>query len=141
MANEFGRNIQDATYVATFALPTTLLETAAKTSAIWDIGTAPFKDENIEVELSVPALSSTIAPAAATVGVTYQWESSSTSTFSVVARKIVSQTIVGSGSGVVATVVRGRLPSNCERYIRAKIFISTTCTDASAVTATASLRF
>lgn len=142
MANEFGRNTQDASLnPATFALPTTLLAAGSKTSAAIDLGADTVKGANFEVDLLVPTLSDTIAPAAATGGVTYSIESSTTSTFVAVARTIVSKTIAGSASGVAQTNLRTRVPSDCERYIRARVLLATTCTDASAVSATLTLRF
>ena len=143
MANEYAKNVQDASLnPATFALPTTLLTAGSKTSAAVDLGADTIKPENIEIELLVPTLNSTIAPAASTGGVTYSIESGVTSTFSDgAARIIVSKTIAGSASGVAQTVLRTRVPSDCERYIRARVFLATTATDASAVAATLSLRF
>jgi len=142
MANEFARNIQDASLnPATFALPTTIASAGSKTSAAVDLGADTVKPESIEVELLVPTLSDTIAPAGSTAGVTYSIESSTTSTFAAVARTIVSQNLVGTGSGVAQTAVRTRVPSNCERYIRARVLLGTTATDASAVSATLTLRF
>lgn len=142
MANEFARNIQDASLnPAVFALPTTLVAAGSKTSAAVDLGADTFKPANFELELSIPALSDTIAPAGATGGVTYSIESSATSTFSAVARTIVSKNLVGAGSGVAATLVRTRVPSDCERYVRARVLLATTCTDASAVSGTLTLRF
>jgi len=142
MANEFARNIQDASLnPATFALPTTIASGGSKTSAAVDLGADTFKPEAIEVELSVPALSDTIAPAASTAGVTYSIESSTTSNFAAVARTVASINIAGSASGVAATALRTRVPSNCERYIRGRVLLGTTATDASAVAATLTLRF
>jgi hypothetical protein len=142
MANEFARNIQDASLnPATFALPTTLQVAGATKSAAIDLGTDTVKPENVEVELLVPTLNSTMAPAAATVGATYEIFASTSSTLNVVSRTIAAVTTVGSASGVAQTALRGRLPSNCERYIGARVYLSTTCTDASAVSATLTLRF
>lgn len=142
MANEFVRNRQDASLnPATFALPTTLLAANSKQSAAIDIGADTFKPENIEVELSIPALNSTIAPAASTGGVTYAIESGTTSTFTTASRTIGSITIAGSASGVAATALRARVPSDCERYLRARVTLATTCTDASAVAGTFTIRF
>lgn len=139
MANEFARNIQDASLnPVTFALPTTV---GNKTSAAVDLGADTFKPERFELELSVPALTDTMAPATSTAGVTYSIESSTTSTFSAIARTIVSKNLVGAGSGIAATALRTRVPSDCERYIRAKIALGTTCADSSAVSGTLSLRF
>ena len=142
MANEFARNLQDASLnPATFALPTTIAAAGSKTSAAIDLGADTVKTSNLEVELLVPTLSDTIAPAASTAGVTYSIETSTTSTFAAVARTIVSKTIAGSASGVAQTALRCRLPSDCERYIRARVLLGTTCTDASAVAGTLTLRF
>jgi hypothetical protein len=143
MANEFGLNIQDASLnPATFALPTTLLTAGSKTSAAVDLGADTVKPSSIELELLVPTLNSTMMPAAATGGVVYSIESGVTSTFSDgAARVLVSKTIAGSASGVAQTALRCRLPSDCERYIRARVALPTTATDASAVAATLSLRF
>lgn len=143
MSNEYARNRQDAQLnPATFALPTTLLTAGSKTSAAVDLGADTVKPENIEVELLVPTLNSTIAPAAATAGVTYSIESATTSTFSDgAARIIVSKTIAGSANGVDQIRLRTRVPSDCERYIRARVLLATTCTDASTVSATLTLRF
>lgn len=142
MANEFARNRQDASLnPATFALPTTLLAAGSKQSAAIDLGVDTYKGETVEVELSIPALNSTIAPAGATGGVTYAIESGTTSTFTTASRIIGSITIAGSGSGVAATVLRARVPSDCERYVRARVTLATTCTDASAVAGTLTIRF
>lgn len=142
MANEFARNRQDANInPATFALPTTIASAGSKTSAAVDLGADTVKSECFEVELSVPALTDTMAPAASTAGVTYSIESSTTSTFAAVARTIVSKNLVGTGSGVAATVLRTRVPSDCERYIRARVLLGTTATDASTLAATLTLRF
>jgi hypothetical protein len=140
MANEFARNIQDASLnPATFTLPNAA--STSTTSAAVDLGTDVYKTERLELELSVPALSNTIAPAGATAGVNYIIESSTTSTFAAIARQIVNQNLVGTGSGVAATKVRCRVPSNCEQFIRAKVTLNATCTDASALAGTLTLRF
>jgi hypothetical protein len=143
MANEFAKNIQDASLnPATFALPTTLLTAGSKTSAAVDLGADTVKPENIEVELLIPTLNSTMMPAAATGGVVYSIETGVTSTFSDgAARIIASKTIAGSASGVAQTALRCRIPSDCERYIRARVALPTTGTDASAVAGTLTLRF
>lgn len=142
MANELARNIQDASLnPATFALPTTLLAAGSKQSAAIDLGADTFKPENIELEILIPTLSATIAPAASTGGVTYAIESGTTSTFTTATRIIGSITIAGSASGVAQTALRVRVPSDCERYVRARVTLATTCTDASAVSGTFTIRF
>lgn len=142
MANEFARNAQDASLnPAAFALPTTIALSKATLSAAVDLGANTLQPANIEVQLSVPALSDTIAPAASTAGVTYEIVASASSTLSPVTRTIGSKNYVGTGTGVVATVLRARVPSDCERYIGARIWMGTTCTDASALSGTLTLRF
>lgn len=141
MANEYARNLQDASLnPATFALPTQVGEANGKLSAAVDLGSDTFKPGELEVELSVPALNATMAPAAATAGVNYEILTSTSSTLATTARRF-QKNIAGSGSGVAATLVRFRVPSDCERYIGAKVWLGTTCTDASAVSATLTLRF
>lgn len=142
MAAEFARNIQDASLnPATFALPTTIALSKATLSAAVDIGADVFKSGLHEVALSVPALSDTIAPAASTAGVTYEIVASASSTLSPITRTIGSKNYVGTGSGVAATVLRARVPSDCERYVGARVYLGTTCTDASALAGTLTLRF
>lgn len=142
MANEFARNIQDYSLnPATWALPTQVGEANGKKSAAIDLGADTFKAGTFEIELSVPTLSDTIAPAGSTAGVWYEIISSTSSTLNTTARKIMAKNYVGTGSGVAATVLRARVPSDCERYVGAKVWLGTTATDASAVAATLTLRF
>lgn len=142
MANEFARNIQDASLnPASFTLPTTVGAGSATVSAAVDLGPDVYDTERLELELSIPALSNTIAPAGSTAGVTYLVESSTSSTFNTIARTISSINLVGTGSGVAAEKLRTRIPSDCERYVRGKVILGTTCTDASALAGTLTLRF
>jgi hypothetical protein len=145
MANEFALNLQDASLnPATWALPTQVGEANGKKSAAVDLGADTFKNARYEVELSIPALSDTIAPAGSTAGVAYEiWTTtSSTLDTTVAGAKLVAKRIyVGTGSGVVATVLRGRVASDSPRYLCGKVWLGTTCTDASAVSATLTLRF
>ncbi len=138
MSNEFARNIQDASLnPASFTLPAGA--STSTVSAAVDLGSDAYKPESIELELEVPELSAIMAPAAATAGVTYIIESSTTSTFAAVARTLVSKTIAGSASGVAATKVRSRVPADCERYIRGKVSFGATTTDASTLAASLKL--
>jgi hypothetical protein len=140
MANEFARNIQDASLnPATFTLPSAL--SLSTTSAVIDLGADTVKPEALEIELSVPALTSTMNPSAATGGVTYIIESSTTSAFSAVSRTIVSKNIAGSTSATPLTALRTRVPSDCERYVRGKITFAATTADASTLAATVTARF
>src|SRR5437868_881813 len=131
MAYEFARNLQDGSLnPATWALPTQVGEANGKLSAAVDLGADVFKAGHIELEISVPTLNSTIAPAAATAGVNYEIIASTSSTLNTTARKLGVLNIPGTGSGVSATKVRFRVPPDCERYVGAKVWLGTTCTDA-----------
>lgn len=139
MANEFARNIQDASLnPATFALPSAA--STSTTSAVIDVGTDTYKPENIEFDLAIPALSDTIIPNTKTV--TAIIETSTTSVFTAVDATIFSRVLTGAGSGVAAqTSLRCRLPSNSARYVRAKVTFGANTTDGSAVSATFTPRF
>lgn len=136
----FERNLRDVSHSVTWALPTDVGSGNATSSSGIDIASQTFRPEEVEVSLVVPALSSTIAPAASTAGVTFIIEQSASSTFNGTTQ-IYQENIAGSGSGIAAKDFRARLPSNGLQYIRGRIYLGTTCTDASAVTATLSLRF
>lgn len=138
MANELARNLQDASLnPATFTLPASA--SSSVTSAVIDLGTDTVKPESVELELSVPALTDTMVPSTRTT--TYIIETSTTSNFSAVARTIASKIYTGAGSGIAAATLRCRLPSDCERYVRAKITHGASTTDSSAVSGTLSARF
>jgi len=140
MANEFARNIQDASLnPATFTLPAAA--STSTTSAVIDMGTDTFKTERIEFDLAIPALSTTIAPDTRTV--TAIIETSTTSVFTAVDATIFSRILTGAGgTGIAAqSGLRCRLPSNCAQYVRAKITFGASTTDGSAVSATFTPRF
>ena len=138
MANEFARNIQDASInPAAFALPAAA--STFTTSASVDLGADVYKGSNFEVELAVPALSDTIVPNTRTV--TYLIETATDSAFTAVDRTVVSQTYTGAGSGVAAKTIRARLPSDSARYLRGKVTFGASTTTGAAVSATLSLRF
>lgn len=140
MANEFARNIQDASLnPATFTLPAGA--STSTTSAVIDMGTDTFKTERIEFDLAIPALSTTIAPDTRTV--TAIIETSTTSVFTAVDATIFSRILTGAGgTGIAAqSGLRCRLPSNCAQYVRAKITFGASTTDGSAVSATFTPRF
>lgn len=140
MANEFARNIQDASLnPAAFALPAAA--STSTQSAVIDLGTDAVKPANIELDLAIPALSTTIAPDTRTV--TAIIETSTTSVFTAVDTTIFSKILTGAGgAGIGAqTGLRCRIPSNSARYVRAKITFGASTTDASAVSATLTARF
>lgn len=141
MANEFARNLQDASLnPATFTLPA-----AASTStysATIDLGADTIKPANVEIELSVPALTTTMNTGTATAGVTYIIETSTTSVFTAVASQIRSKNFAGdTTTALVAKLIRARLPSDCERYVRGKVTFGTTTADGSTLAATVTVRF
>lgn len=139
MANEFARNIVDANFSTTFALPASASSSTNQTSG-FDLGADTYKPENVEMELSVPALSTTIAPDTRTV--TYIIESSAASNFGTISQTIYTGTFTGAGgAGIGAQVIRVRIPSNCARYIRSKVTFGASTTDGSAVSATSRLLF
>ena len=140
MANEFARNIQDASLnPATFALPSSA--SSSTTSAVIDFGTDTFKNGLVELDLAIPALSTTIAPDTRTV--TAIIETSTTSNFAAVDATIFSKILTGAGGAGIGAQsgLRCRLPSNCARYVRAKITFGASTTDGSAVSATFTPRF
>lgn len=143
MANEFARNVQDAAVnpsVTSFVLPSA--PSLSTTSAVFDLGTSTIRSESTEFDLFVPSLPSGAAPSGATAGVSYIWETSTTSAFTAVARSFTT-TIAPSplSSGVATQSIRFRPPSNCERYVRAKVTFGAAMGDASAVVAIPTLRF
>lgn len=140
MANEFARNQQDASLnPVTFALPAAA--STSTTSAVIDFGLDTVKPSNLELDLAIPALSTTIAPDTRTV--TAIIETSTTSNFAAVDATIFSRILTGAGGAGIAaqTGLRCRLPSNCARYVRAKITFGASTTDGSAVSATFTPRF
>lgn len=132
------RNIKDAAYVKTWALPASA--STSTNSAILDIGAAAFKSEEIEAEISIPALNATIAPDTRTV--TLIIDSSTSSSIASVTQNLVTKVFTGAGgAGIGAQSLRVRLPSNCSRYLRATVTFGASTTDGSAVSATFQLLF
>lgn len=138
MANEFARNLQDASLnPAAFALPSSA---GSVTSAVVDLGADTFKPGNVELQLSVPALNTTMVPDTRTV--VYLIEVSTTSNFSAVDQTLFTETKTGAGgAGVAALLRRVRLPSNSARYLRFKITTGASTGDCSSISATGTLHF
>lgn len=138
MAYEFARNIQDKDInPATFTLPASA-STSTQSTAI-DFGTDIWKPEAVELELSVPALSTTIVPNASTV--TYIIEASATN-FGTVTQTLMSEVQTGAGgTGVAAFTKRVRLPSDVARYVRFRVAFGASTTTGAAVSATGTVRF
>ena len=139
MANEYALNLQDASLnPVALALPNAASTTVS--GAAIDMGADTFKPANVELDLAIPALSTTIAPDTRTFTLSFQ--TSTTSDFSTVARTIGSKILTGAGgAGIAATSLRVRLPSNCERYVRCQVVSGASTTDASALNATVTVRF
>lgn len=134
------RLIQDASLnPAAFALPAAA--STSVTSAVVDLGTDAFRPESIEFDLAIPALSTVIAPDTRTVTVII--ETSTTSNFAAVDAEIFRRVLTGAGAAGIAaqTALRGKPPSNCAQYVRAKITFGASTTDASALSATFTPRF
>jgi hypothetical protein len=135
----FARKIQDAAVnPAPFALPAAA--GASTSSAAIDFGPDAVKPENLELELSVPALSTVIVPNTKTV--TYIIETSATENFAAIDQTLMAEVQAGAGgAGVGAFLKRVRLPSNCARYVRFKVTLGADTTTAAAVSATGTVRF
>ena len=123
-------NAQDAQLTKTKALPASA--GSASTDAI-DLGTLSnygARVEDIEVELTRPALGATPIPDTKTI--TYKIESDTTSAFSSATQISVSVVETGADSaGVDGGTTRFKVPSNCERYIRATATTGTGTADCS----------
>lgn len=138
MANELALNLQDASInPATFTLPASA--SSSTQSAAIDLGTDTFKNARYEFQLSIPALSTTIAPDTRTV--TALMETSTTSNFSAI---VHSQQYIYTGAGgvgIAATKSRFRIPSNCSQYVRFKVTFGASTTDGSALSATGTVLY
>ncbi len=138
MANEFARNIQDASLnPVAFVLPAAASSSTQSTGV--DLGADVWKLEDIEFNINLPTLSTTIAPDTRTV--TAILETSTTSNFAAI---VMSQSYIltgAGGAGIAGADYRFRVPSNCSRYVRAKITFGASTTDGSAVSATLTVRF
>jgi hypothetical protein len=121
MANEFARNIQDAGFSVTQALPAA---NATVTSSDIDLAAAagyPFP-EKTELEINIPA---TTAHTAGIFTFTLQNGAAATPTTALLN---TSFTVGSSTAGGSATINRIRLPSNVSRYANFKC-VSSTSTD------------
>lgn len=132
------RNLKDATYVKTWALPAAASNST--NSAILDIGADGYKPESIEALISIPALDATMAPDTRTF--TLIIDSSTSSSIASVTQNLVTKVFTGAGGvGIAASEVRVRLPSNCPRYLRATVTSGASTGNASTVSATFALTF
>lgn len=110
MANEFSRNIQDASLQNSTAFPAA---GANNSSATIDLGAGVAKHFNAEVEISWPAM----AALADTKNVIFTLQDSADD--SSYASIEMVHTITGAGgAGVAAGTKRFRLPSNVRQYLK-----------------------
>jgi len=136
MANEYGRNINDAGFSITRALPTS---NGTVTSADFDLGIGTYNaPENVELEIVVPALNATQLPNASTVQVTVQGGASATPTTELFRTPVLTG---AGGVGAASVTHRFRLPPNCPRYLNVKFVGAGTTGDQSGATATIKLLF
>jgi hypothetical protein len=139
MAFEHARNVQDAKVnPAAFALPSAASSSTSSTGI--DLGAEIYKRGDVELELSVPALTTVIVPDTRTVN--YIIEVSTTSNFAAIAQTLMNEVQTGAGgAGVGAFLKRVRLPSNCPRYVRFTVTFGASTTSGAAVSATGTVRF
>ena len=135
------RDLKDASFVeADVALPN---GNATTYSTDIDLGNAlengQQRPENVELLVSVPALTVTHLPNDETLTVSIVAGAAASPTTVILGSVLVS-TGAG-GAGAVAQEVKVRLPSDCARYVRAKFDGSATAGDMSAVDAEVSLVF
>lgn len=133
MANEFARNVRDYAHTITRALPTA---DGTVTSTDIDLGAGVYKDENYELEITIPALTATQLPNADTLTITVQAGAAASPTTAVA----VLPVITGS-TGHAGSVIRYRFPSNVARYANVKIVAAGGTGDISASSATIRLIF
>lgn len=140
MPNQSNRLVQDALLVAAaFALPAAASTTV--TSAAIDINADSFKSPEIDLLLTIPALSTTIVPDASTV--TAIIETSTVSNFATIDATIFSRVLTGAGgAGVPAqNALTCRLPGNCAQFVRGKVTFGASTTTGAALSATFGVRF
>jgi hypothetical protein len=129
MANEFSRRIADYQFTVTRALPTA---DGTVTSSDMDFGTNTVFPENVELEISIPALTSTILPSADTLTITVQGGASATPSTSLNIVKVIT----GTGSTIAAQTWRVKLPSDTPQYVNVKFVLAGGTGDGSGVSAT-----
>ena len=133
MANEFARNVQDFAHTITRALPTA---DGTVTSTDIDLGAGVYKDENYELEITIPALNATQLPNADTLTITVQHGAAASPTTML----HVFPVITGS-TGHAGSVLRYRFPSNVLQYANVKIVAAGGTGDISGSDATVKLIF
>lgn len=108
----YNRQIKDAQKVVTKAAPA---DGASNQSPTIDLGAGPFKPEEMEVEISFPA----IAALADTKTLTITLQDSADDSSYADTDPVISTSVVGvSTNGSAAKKVRFRLPASTRRYIQ-----------------------
>lgn len=137
MPNENSRNIQD---VLVNPVPFAMGAASASTnSTAIDLGADVYKPENIEFELSIPALATGIIPDASVVSLIL--ETSTVSNFASIEQTLTENVTGAGGVGIPATTARFRIASDCPRYVRFKTTRGAGGTTAAGVNATGTVRF
>lgn len=134
-------NLRDAEFIKTDALPS-----AAGTGngTALDMGNATTQNgarlEAAELLLTAPALSALQLPSAVTA--TYSIESAVDSAFTS-PKTLAGSAIVhtGDGNAVASSTFRMKLPSDCHRYVRAKVVTLTNAGNCAAASMTFELLF
>jgi hypothetical protein len=137
--NVFSRALKDANVQpADFALPAAASSSTNSTAV--NLNDDAHKADLTELELSVPALNTTIVPNASTVN--YIIETSTVSNFASIDQTLMNEVQTGAGGvGVAAFKKRVRIPSNCAQYVRAKVTLGASTTTAAAISGTFSPLF
>lgn len=130
--SNFARKVQDKAHIITRALPTA---DGTVTSADIDLGLG-IVPENIELEITIPALNATQLPNADTLTITIQNGAAATPTTAL----HILPVITGS-SGYAGGTFRYRFPSTAARYANVKIVAAGGTGDISGATATVKLLF
>jgi hypothetical protein len=108
------RAIKDAGFAHAKALPAAA---ASNNSATFDLGAGGYVPENLEVEISIPAMSAHNS-ASYNVIILLQ-DSADDSSYATVTTPAISYTLPGVAStGSAATIVRFRLPAGIRRYVQ-----------------------
>lgn len=136
MSYEYNRNLRDADFTTTKALPAAA---ANNNTASFDLGQKTAGElEQIECEIAIPALPALVE--AKTVTIKLQ-DSADDSSFADT-DPLISTVVTGAvGNGAAAKTVRFRLPPAVRRYIRLNQAVLTAGGDNTGVSTTFSLLF
>lgn len=127
------RQIQDALFVVTRALPAA---DGTVTSSDIDLKADAMKPENVELHITVPALTATHLPNADTLTITVQAGAAATPTTA-----LFSLPVITGSTGYAGNTFKFRLPPDCPRYLNVKFVAAGGTGDISAVNATVKLVF